>query len=174
MNKALTILKWIANVVMGIVLILGILDTFGMSMVTNMIPSGPDDLATTTITVKSIETTPQGFLLTSQEYPTNFVAQLIPPPENFKTLVQVGHKVNLSVKKEAADKLASTKILQFYKLTLEDGQQVFDTTNTIVSIPPDAAATAQAMFHRMIIIPLIYFVALLLYPSVRRQFTKKA
>ena len=164
MDIVLKIVKWAFGILMALILVVGVIDLVGTKIVSQVLPTGPDDLGAVELTVKTLDEMPKGFVLTADQYPSRFVIVLVPPPKDLKALVQPGHKVNVLLKKEEVNNLQNVPVIQIYSLTLEDGKKIFDTSQTIPRNPDLGTQKAQRLFYRMIWIPTLYFLALVLFP----------
>ena len=166
MNVALKIMKWAAHVIMALVLFVGFVDLAGARVVGQMMPTGPDDLATTQVTIKDWDITPQGIVVTVENYPTRFVILMSPVPDDLKSILHARQKVDVLIKKEAVDNLQNLKVIQVYKMTLEDGTKVFDVSQSVTTFNPADAEKLNRVYYRMVYIPVLYFVGVFLYPRV--------
>jgi len=166
----LTIAKWIVGVVMGLVLLLGTIDFFSIGFVSNILPTGVDDLVWTNITLKEVTSAPTGLILKANEYPTAFVITLIPPPADIGNQIKAGDEVAVRIKKESVSHLQGLKVAPTYGLQLKNGQQLFDNTKLITPMPEASQEPVKKLFGNMIAIPILYFLAVIFGPMIYRKF----
>lgn len=167
MKILITLLKVLGAIVMVLMLIVGMLDHKSMDLVSETVPTGPDDLAPVTLTVKSFNETPGGYLFSAREYPTQFVVTIGSQKDDIKGQVQVGQQIDVSIKAESISDLSRLFVVPVYGLSQVDGTRLFDASQTIPVQTSEAFKTTVRLADLLIGVPVLYFAGLILYPVLK-------
>jgi hypothetical protein len=125
------------------------------------VPSGPNDVGSLQITVKSIEAiNSTGYEIRAEELPTKFALATISPTFNqVKSQVKAGDTVTLIIKKELIDRLPAlgSATLLAYGISLKDGTVIFDNSQHLPTHPTPLSSIGL-FFCGISVIPALYLV----------------
>jgi hypothetical protein len=158
-NPIIKLLRILVDLVMFLLLLGGAANIWMMTQPNELIPNGPDDVGSVQITVKSLKpVSPMGCEIFAEEIPTKFVLGAMPSAFNeIKSAVKAGDKISLRVKKELIGKLQDLSMVLAYGVSLENGTNVFDTSQHIPKHTGSGFSAIDLAFYAMVGIPLLYF-----------------
>ena len=168
-------IRLLADLLMLFILIGGVGNVWLLVQPNPIVPDGPDDLGVVQLTVKSLYQPvpmPHGqYILQSKEYATKFLLNTNPAnPEDVESLIQIGNKVKVQIKRETIGQLQNIDLVYAYALTLNDGKVVFNTSQ---NIPRHTSITSfelgNVILYGIIAIPALYFLLRILL-CLRRHF----
>jgi hypothetical protein len=160
-------LLFLVDVVIFLLLLGGASNIWIMAHPNEFVPSGPDDIGSVQITVKSLNAVSStGYEIFAEEVPTKFILGTLPPTfEKIKSVVRVGDRVNLRIKKELIDHLQGLSIVLAYGISLEGRTNVLDVSQHIPKHTGLGFSVLDIIFYMMVGIPALYF--------LRRIFSRK-